>query len=53
MPENFISQTSILLTQQTSKAMGQLVTRQTATQFIPEIGTTLSTLLDPDQCPAK
>jgi hypothetical protein len=53
MPEIFISQTSISLTQQISTAMRQLVTRQTATQFIPEIGTTLSTLLDPDQRPAK
>ena len=36
-----------------TKAMRQLVTRQKTTRFIPEIGTTLSTLIDPDQNPQK
>jgi len=36
-----------------TKAMRQLVTRQKTTRFIPEIGTTLSTLIDPDQSPQK
>jgi hypothetical protein len=34
-----------------SKAMRQLVTRQKTTRFIPGNGTTLSTLIDPDQNP--
>ncbi|WP_405046807.1 hypothetical protein [Pseudomonas sp. 3296] len=34
-------------------AMRQLVTRQKTTRFIPGNGTTLSTLIDPDQNPTR
>jgi hypothetical protein len=39
------------LLQSIASPMRQLVTRQTTTQFIGKNGTTLSTLLDPDQDP--
>ena len=39
------------LLQGIATVMRQLVTRQTTTQFIGKNGTTLSTLLDPDQDP--
>jgi hypothetical protein len=39
--------------QQITKAVRQLVTRQKTTRVIPENGTTLSTLIDPDQNPQK
>jgi len=44
-------QRSADLLQGIATVMRQLVTRQTTTQFIGKNGTTLSTLLDPDQDP--